>query len=128
MGYVIVIAAAALLAALYYAGVLPVQQKRALSYIGTGSFQKHCFGASFTGCTGWIRRTLRVKESRSYSFRLSGHIQEGAVRATLQKGSESLLTLTADNPTATVFLEKGTFYRLEVRFQSASGDYQLEWI
>ena len=127
MGYVIVIAAAALLAALYYAGVLPVQQKRALSYIGTGSFQKRCFGASFTGCTGWIRRTLRVKESRSYSFRLSGHVQEGTVRAVLQKGSEPLLTLTADNPTATVSLEKGTFYRLEVRFQSASGDYQLEW-
>ena len=127
MGYVIVIAAAALLAALYYAGVLPVQQKRALSYIGTGSFQKRCFGASFTGCTGWIRRTLRVKESRSYSFRLSGHVQEGTVRAAVQKGSDPLLTLTADNPTATVFLEKGTVYRLEIRFQSASGDYQLEW-
>lgn len=127
MGYVIVIAAAALLAALYYAGVLPVQQKRALSYIGTGSFQKRCFGASFTGCTGKIRRVLRVNESRSYSFRLSGHVQEGTVRAAVQKGSDPLLTLTADNPTATVFLEKGTVYRLEIRFQSASGDYQLEW-
>lgn len=127
MGYVIVIAAAALLAALYCAGVLPVQQKRALSYIGTGSFQKRCFGASFTGCTGYIFRVLRVKESRSYSFRLSGHIQEGTVRAAVQKGSDPLLTLTADNPTATVSLKKGTFYRLEVRFQSASGDYQLEW-
>lgn len=125
MGYVI--AAAALLAVLYYMGLMPLQRKRALSYIGTGSFQKHCFGASFTVCTGWIRRTLRVKESRSYSFRLSGHVQEGTVRAVLQKGSAPLLTLTADNPTATVSLEKGTFYRLEVRFQSASGDYQLEW-
>ena len=125
MGYVI--ALAVLMAALYYTGRLTLQTKRAMAYIGTGSFQKRCVGASFTSCSGHIRRIIRVKESRSYSFRLSGHIQQGDVCAVLQKDGGPLLHLTMENPTATVFLEKGKLYRLELRFRCASGDYQLEW-
>lgn len=125
MGYIIGIVI--LLAALYYGGVLTLQQKRALLFIGTGSFKKRCFGASFTDCTGFTRRVLRVKESRSYGFFLTGHIQEGSVCATLQAQGTPLAALNMDSPTATVFLEKGKCYRLEVRFRHASGDYQLEW-
>ena len=125
MGYIIGIVI--MLAALYYGGVLTLQQKRALVFIGTGSFKKRCIGASFTGCTGFTRRMLRVKESRSYGFFLTGHIQEGSVCATLQAQGTPLAALTTDSPTATVFLEKGKCYRLEVRFRHASGDYQLEW-
>lgn len=127
MGYIIGIVILLAALALYYGGVLTLQQKRALVFIGTGSFKKRCIGASFTGCTGFTRRVLRVKESRSYGFFLSGHIQEGSVCATLQASGTPLATLTAGSPTATVFLEKGKCYRLEVRFQNASGDYQLEW-
>lgn len=125
MGYIIGIVI--LLAALYYGGVLTLQQKRALLFIGTGSFKKRCFGASFTDCTGFTRRVLRVKESRSYGFFLTGHIQEGSVCATLQAQGTPLAALTTDSPTATVFLERGKCYWLEVRFRHASGDYQLEW-
>lgn len=127
MGYIVGVGIVILLAALYYGGVLTLQQKRALLFIGTGSFKKRCFGASFTDCTGFTRRVLRVKESRSYGFFLTGHIQEGSVCATLQAQGTPLAALTTDSPTATVFLEKGKRYRLEVRFRHASGDYQLEW-
>ena len=68
-----------------------------------------------------------MKESRSYSFRLSGHVQQGSVRAVLTANGVSVLTLSGECPTATVFLQRGKFYRLSLRFQSASGDYQLEW-
>lgn len=127
MGYIVGVGIVIMLAALYYGGVLTLQQKRALLFIGTGSFKKRCFGASFTDCTGFTRRMLRVKESRSYGFFLTGHIQAGSVCATLQAQGTALAALTTDSPTATVFLEKGKCYRLEVRFRHASGDYQLEW-
>ena len=127
MGYIVGVGIVILLAALYYGGVLTLQKKCALVFIGTGSFKKRCIGASFTDCTGFTRRMLRVKESRSYGFFLSGHIQEGSVCATLQERGTPLVTLTTGSPTATVFLEKGKCYRLEVQFRNASGDYQLEW-
>lgn len=121
------LALAVLLAALYYTGRLTLQAKRAMSYIGTGSFQKRCVGASFTSCSGHTRRIIRVEESRSYSFRLSGHVQQGTVRVTLKENAAPVLLLTRDSQTATVFLEKGKAYRMEVHFDRASGDYQLEW-
>lgn len=117
---------AALMAGLYFCGLLPVHVMRAAGYIGSGSWRHHCFGASITRCTGKIYRTLRVKESRSHSFRLSGHMQQGTLRAELQ-GNTVLMVLTRESPTATVFLEEGRRYRLTLFFEGASGDYQLEW-
>ena len=122
-----VIAGLLLMAALYLAGWMPVRAMRAVTFIGNGSWRSRCFGASFTRCTGRIHRILRVGESRSYSFRLSGHIQQGRMEVTVSKGGAPLLTLSKDYPTATVPLEKGKAYRLTLRFTSASGDYQLEW-
>lgn len=125
MGYVL----AGLLAmgAAYLFGGMPVTVKTAAVYVGSGSWREHCFGASFTRCSGRIHRILRVKESRSYSFRLSGHVQQGSVRAMLTANGVPVLTLGGECPTATVFLQRGKFYRLTLRFQFASGDYQLEW-
>lgn len=111
---------------LYFGGLLPVRMMRAAVYIGSGSWKHCCFGASVTRCTGRIFRVLRVKESRSYSFRLSGHMQQGVMRVEL-RGDATLLVLSREAPTATVSLEKGRSYRLTLFFENASGDYQLEW-
>ena len=117
---------AALMAGLYFGGLLPVRVMRAAGYIGSGSWRHCCFGASVTRCTGRICRILRVKESRSHSFRLSGHMQQGTLRAELW-GDTALMVLTRESPTATVSLEQGRRYRLMLFFEGASGDYQLEW-
>ena len=122
-----VMAGLLLMAALYLAGWMPVRMMRAVVYLGNGNWRSRCFGASFTRCTGRIHRVLRVGESRRYSFRLSGHIQQGRMEVTVSRGGTPLLTLSKDYPTATVPLEKGKAYRLTLRFTSASGDYQLEW-
>ena len=122
-----VIAGLLLMVALDLAGWMPVRVMRAVTFIGNGSWRSRCFGASFTRCTGRIHRILRVGESRSYSFRLSGHIQQGRMEVMVSKDGAALFTLSKDYPTATVPLEKGKAYRLTLRFTSASGDYQLEW-
>ncbi len=125
MGYVM--AGLALAAALYLTGLMPVRVMRSAVFVGSGSWRDRCFGASFTRCTGSIHRMFRVKESRSYSFRLSGHVQQGTVQAVLTSNGVAVLTLAGDRPTATLPLERGKFYRLSLVFQQASGDYQLEW-
>lgn len=122
----LVIAAVALLG-LYCAGKLPVRMLRAAAFAASGSWKESCIGASFTRCSGSIHRVLRVKECRSYSFSLSGHVRQGALRAELTADGKCLLTLTPDCPAATLPLERGRGYRLSVRFEDASGDYQLEW-
>lgn len=125
MGYLILFAF--FMAALYFAGLMPARVMHARSFVGNGSWKGRRFGASFTGCGGKIYRVLRVRESRSHSFSLSGHIQQGKVQVVLAKDGAVLLTLDRDNPTGTLPLEKGKGYLLSVCFENASGDYQLEW-
>lgn len=113
---------------LYLLGYLPVSTKRSLIYVGTGGWGSQRVGASFTACSGTIRRVLRFRESRSYSFRLSGHLQQGAVTVQILDSRRCpALALTAGQPDGILSVQKGARYFLLIRFQSASGDYQLEW-
>ena len=113
---------------LYLLGYFPVSVKRSLTYVGTGGWGSQCVGASFTACSGSIRWVLRFRESRSYSFRLSGHLQQGAVTVQILDSRRCpVMTLTADQPDGILSIQKGARYFLIIRFQSASGDYQLEW-
>lgn len=115
------------LALLYVSGLLPVSVKHSAVFVGHGSWKRKTIGASFTRCSGKIFRVLRVREGRSFSFHLSGHVQQGNVRVTLTRRGETLLELTRQSPSGVVSLETGQVYRLTVCFQDASGDYQLDW-
>lgn len=113
---------------LYRLGWLPVCVKRAAVFMGCGSWKKRCIGASFTACSGKILRVIRFSEGRSYSFRLSGHVQQGSVRVRLLEGrGVPVLELTPASPSGLVSLAQGKPYRLQILFENASGDYQLEW-
>lgn len=113
---------------LYLMGFVPISTRRALTFVGAGDWESQCVGASFTACSGTIRRVLRFRESRSYSFRLSGHLQQGDVTVQILDARRCpVLSLTADRPDGILSIQKGARYFLLIRFQSASGDYQLEW-
>lgn len=112
---------------LYRLGFLTVSLKRAVVFVGSGSWGSRCVGASFTGCGGRIQRVVRFSEGRSYSFRLSGHIQQGSVAVRLLDGKRPVLELGASRPSGVVSLEAGKGYTLYILFENASGDYQLEW-
>ena len=113
---------------LYRLGYLTVSTKRAAVYVGSGGWKGHCLGASFTACSGKMQRILRFSEGRSYSFRLSGHVQQGSVRVLLLEDRNApVLELTAACPSGIVTLQPKKPYRLQILFDNASGDYQLEW-
>ena len=116
-----------LLLFLYWRGMVPISVKYARMYLGTGSWGSQCVGASFTDCHGSVRRILRLRESRSYSFQLTGHISCGTVAVQIYEGKTCVLTLTADQPSGILSGKGGQGYTVVVRFQNASGDYQLAW-
>lgn len=113
---------------LYRLGYLTLTMKRAAVYVGSGSWKGHYLGASFTSCSGKIQRMVRFPEGRSYSFRLSGHVQQGSVRVQLLDGQRiPVLELTAASPSGIVSIAAKKPYCLQILFEHASGDYQLEW-
>lgn len=112
---------------LYRMGYLTVSLKRAAVFLGWGSWKKRCLGASFTGCSGKIQRLVRFDEGRSYSFRLSGRVQQGRIRVRLLHRGSCLLELTPAAPSAVLPLEPCKPYCLQLLFDHASGDFQLEW-
>lgn len=112
------------LVVLYRSGVIPIACKRALVFYGAAGGRK----ANFTSCTGSIRRILRVRESRSYRFSLKTTLSQGDVCLTLSgPGGHILLHLDSQMGEKEVRLEKGRAYTLKVRFQNATGGYELSW-
>lgn len=111
---------------LYYLGLLPMSIKRAVTFIGTRGSSS--LGASFTRCSGGIYQIVRFRESRSYSFQLSGRIQQGTVSVQILDAQRvPVLTLDAQHPSGIINAEAKKRYRLRIQFENASGDYQLEW-
>lgn len=106
---------------IYSVGWIPVRFVRARMYLAHGQ------GASFTACTGSIRRVLRFRESRSYSFHLDGRVQQGSVTVRILSSGQPLLTLDAGSPDGVLTAQKGKRYTLQITFRNASGDYHLDW-
>lgn len=113
---------------LYTLGYLPVSTKRAVMFVGSMGFGKPECHASFTSCTGHIHRCVRFQESRSYSFRFLPQLSAGQVTVQLlDSHRKPMLTLTETYPTGVIPAEKRKQYFLYVRFQNASGSYQIDW-
>lgn len=83
---------------------------------------------SLSGCTGWVRRVVRARESRVYEFSLEDRLSRGTAEAVLlDRDKRPLLRLSRRNPPGGVRLEKGKRYYLRWDFQSAAGDCRLSW-
>lgn len=121
----IVVAAIALLFLLFELGWLPVSIKRSSTFVG--SMGRRC-EASFTSTTGKLFRVLRFRESRSYSFCLTARVQQGEMAVQiLDRQRIPVLTLTPASPNGVFAARAGEKYYLVIRFQNASGSYQLDW-
>lgn len=108
---------------LYTNGFLVLSSKRALTFIGTRQGRE----ASFTACTGQIKRVVRFSESRMFHFAFSPELTRGEVSMELLDHGTQLLALDSSAQTGTASVEKGRAYTLVIRFRSASGKYTLHW-
>ena len=108
---------------LYTNGFLVLSSKRALKFIGIRQGRE----ASFTACTGQMKRVIRFPGSRTFHFAFSPELTRGEVSAELLDRGTQLLTLDSSTQTGAVSVEKGRAYTLVIRFRSASGKYTLHW-
>ena len=116
-------AAAAGMWLLYDRGLMVLNSKRAVSFVGSDRGRR----ASFTACTGTIRRILRFSESKTLRVVFSPVLSHGNVALELlDSQKQPLLRLDESCPTGSVTVEKGKRYHLIFRFQSATGEYTLQ--
>lgn len=109
---------------LYHNGLLVMQAKRAVMFAGG----RGCKKATFISCSGYIRRVVKFRESKRYRFELNTELSKGEVQMELcEAGKGEILRLDGQMQSGEVFVGKGNRYYLTVRFQSASGKYELDW-
>ena len=107
---------------LYFNGFGEFGNKSALMYIGSVS------GARFTSCTGTIKRVLKFKESKVFTFILDLNLSKGKlVVELLDKDKCPVLTLSDSNPVGRIEVTAKQRYYLVFKYQSATGNYSLRW-
>ena len=116
-------AAAAGMWLMYQNGLMVLSSKRALSFVGSDRGRR----ASFTACTGTVRRILRFSESKTLRVVFSPVLTKGSVTMELLNSQKQpLLQLDETHPTGSIAVEKGQRYHLVFHFQSATGEYSLQ--
>ena len=109
---------------LYANGYLVINSKRAVKYIGSMRGRK----ASFTSCTGYIKRVIKFKEDGSVQFYLDLDVSRGEVIMELfDETKECILKLDNTKQSANILVEASKRYYLVFRFRAASGSYLLSW-
>ena len=116
-------AAAAGMWLLYQNGLMVVNSKRAVSFVGSDRGRR----ASFTACTGTIRRIVRFPQSKNLRMVFSPVLTKGSVAVELlDDRKQPLLRLDETCPTGSISVKKGQRYYLVFHFQSATGEYSLQ--
>lgn len=109
---------------LYIHGFLILNTKRAAMFVG----RKHGKEASFTACTGQIKRILRFREDAEICFTFACELTKGAVAAELYDQKKTLLMrLDSETHSGQIAVKKDQRYLLVFRFDHASGEYFLDW-
>lgn len=109
---------------LYINGILAIQTKRAILYIG--SLRGN--GAKFTSCSGYTKRIIRFEESKIYRMALNTELSAGKLWVEIfDSEKRKLFSLDRDIQNGVIIAEKGKRYYLVVHFKSATGNYSLKW-
>lgn len=109
---------------MYRSGWMILSSKSAVTFIGSNRGKS----ASFSGCSGSIRRIVRFSEDRAYRFFLDAALTKGEMSVSLLgPDRKELLRLTSGMPEAVVALERQQRYTLVLHFRSATGRYSLQW-
>lgn len=109
---------------LYRNGWMIIASKSAVTFVGSGRGT----AASFSGCSGYIKRIVRFPEEGEYTFILDSVLSKGAMTASLLgPDQKEILRLSRETPRAVIRLAGKKRYTLLLRFRSATGRYRLQW-
>ena len=120
---ILVAVAAAVMWLLYINGYMVMSSKRAVFFAGSDRGRR----ASFTACTGYIKRAVRFSESKTLRADLTLTLDKGYVYAELlDDKKQQILRLDENRPNGNISVEKGRRYWLIFHFESATGEYALQ--
>ena len=109
---------------LYMNGFIPITVKSAVMFIGGAGCKK----ATFTSCSGYMKRIVKLEKDRNYNFKLDARLTGGRMSVELiDKNKQVVLRLDEDNNTTTFGSNHIDRYTLMMRFHSATGEYELDW-
>lgn len=109
-------------AVLYSQGYMVFKSIRARTFIGSAKGN----GATFTSCSGKIKRMIRFKADGTYRFILDAQLSKGDLSVELlDSQGQKLMELNGADHSASVTVTKGARYCLVLRFRCATGSYTL---
>ena len=115
-----------LLYVLYRSGWLVLNTKRALLYAEAPRLGRPRIQARFSGCTGTVRRVVRLRQPCRFVF--SPALNKGCVHVEIRGWDRRMLAiLTAEAPCAVVDPGPAGCCRLSAVFEQADGSYALTW-
>ena len=116
------LAAALVFYRLYQGGLLVLNCKSALTYIG----KNRNLSASFTRCNGYTKRILRYPAAHTCHITLEQALTRGCMQAEIYDAQKNLLlTLDEARRTGTFHAAPNARYTLVLRFHKADGSYEL---
>ena len=108
----------------YRGGMIHIQSKTAVKYIGSVGDRY----ASFVACNGYTRRVVRFEKSGNVRFTFQPELSAGSVIVeVLDEKKQILRCLSSAEPVAELQVERKKTYYLVIRFRSATGSYRLDW-
>lgn len=112
---------------LYAQGIMVVNSKTAVMFLGSIRGNGHC-SASFTSCSGKMKRVIKFKESKTYRFILTSELEKGEMDVmVLDSLKQPVMTLNYMQPSGVIEVDKKKRYYLVFSFKEASGKYELKW-
>lgn len=114
---------------LYINGYLIVKSIMALVFRGSARrWWKGRPAARVVACSGWVRKVIRFKESREYQFTFVSNVSKGSITTEVQnRKKETILKLDSENNHGFLAVDNRERYYLVVKFQKATGDFELTW-
>jgi len=112
---------------LWINGYLIKSRKTATLFVGSFRQKQRC-RIKFKSCNGYIKKVIKIKESRNYKFTFNSNITNGYVIAEIwDVNKKVLLQLDKNNPESAIKLEKNYRYYLVLRFIMSDGEIDLTW-
>jgi len=108
---------------LYINGYMIINAKRATLFFGKNRGKY----ARFSSCSGFMKRVIRFKENREYEFHFETELEKGEVSIELWDNKQEKVLSMTNKGSQAVAVERKKRYYLILRFESATGSYNVEW-
>lgn len=112
---------------LWINGLLVISRKTAVLFIGLLRLRGKC-KVKCASCNGYIKKVIKIKESRIYKFNFNSNISKGNIIAEVQdKNKKTLFQIDKNNLEHDIFLDNNKRYYLVLNFENADGEIELSW-